>query len=202
MPNFKKSKNKINPPFTLKPVPEGNKGKGLSKLPTEVRNKMGYEMKPYKMDKKKTYKMDSSHTFKMDSAKNMKTMYMGSTYSMDPDPTKKLKDVVLPGTDKSSVGKMNQSQFDKMQEEVRKNINASKSSFDKQITSDSLTNILEKGSVPKLDQKRYDKARIQMDLIEGTTGTSKRSSERIRENLDAYKKKQGVYADDYLKKQR
>ena len=26
----------------LKAVPEGNKGKGLSKLPTEVRNKMGY----------------------------------------------------------------------------------------------------------------------------------------------------------------
>ena len=27
---------------SLKPVPEGNKGKGLSKLPTEVRNKMGF----------------------------------------------------------------------------------------------------------------------------------------------------------------
>lgn len=26
----------------LKAVPQGNKGKGLSKLPTEVRNKMGY----------------------------------------------------------------------------------------------------------------------------------------------------------------
>ena len=27
---------------SLKPVTEGNKGKGLSKLPTEVRNKMGF----------------------------------------------------------------------------------------------------------------------------------------------------------------
>ena len=27
----------------LKDVPEGNKGKGLSKLPTEVRNKMGFK---------------------------------------------------------------------------------------------------------------------------------------------------------------
>ena len=26
----------------LKAIPEGNKGKGLSKLPTEVRNKMGF----------------------------------------------------------------------------------------------------------------------------------------------------------------
>jgi|TARA_B100000073_G_scaffold338598_1_gene335909 hypothetical protein len=53
--------------YALKPVPEGNKGKGLSKLPTEVRNKMGYQM-------------DSSHSFKGNVANNMKTMYMGSVY--------------------------------------------------------------------------------------------------------------------------
>ena len=29
----------------LKPVPQGNKGKGLSKLPTQVRNKMGFMKK-------------------------------------------------------------------------------------------------------------------------------------------------------------
>ena len=29
----------------LKPVPEGKKGKGLSKLPTKVRNKMGFLIK-------------------------------------------------------------------------------------------------------------------------------------------------------------
>ena len=29
----------------LKDVPSGNKGKGLSKLPTEVRNKMGFKKK-------------------------------------------------------------------------------------------------------------------------------------------------------------
>lgn len=51
--------------YALKPVPEGNKG--LSKLPTEVRNKMGYQM-------------DSSHSFKGNVANNMKTMYMGSVY--------------------------------------------------------------------------------------------------------------------------
>ena len=53
--------------YGLKPIPEGNKGKGLSKLPTEVRNKMGYMM-------------DSSHSFKGNVANNMKTMYMGSVY--------------------------------------------------------------------------------------------------------------------------
>ena len=59
-------------PYNLKPIPEGNKGKGLSKLPTEVRNKMGYMM-------------DSSHSFKTKTAANMKTMYMGSVYSQDPE---------------------------------------------------------------------------------------------------------------------
>ena len=39
----------------LKPVPEGNKGKGLSKLPTEVRNKMGFMRKGGKLTKKKRY---------------------------------------------------------------------------------------------------------------------------------------------------
>ena len=65
-------------PYNLKPVPEGNKGKGLSKLPTEVRNNMGYQM-------------DSSHSFKGKAANNMKTMYMGSVYyQTDPPPTEKV----------------------------------------------------------------------------------------------------------------
>ena len=69
-------------PYNLKPIPEGNKGKGLSKLPTEVRNNMGYQM-------------DSSHSFKGKPANNMKTMYMGSVYyetenGEDVDITKKV----------------------------------------------------------------------------------------------------------------
>ena len=36
---------------SLKAVPQGNKGKGLSKLPTEVRNKMGYMKKGGKIMK-------------------------------------------------------------------------------------------------------------------------------------------------------
>ena len=38
---------------SLKSVPEGNKGKGLSKLPTEVRNKMGYMKKGGKVTSNK-----------------------------------------------------------------------------------------------------------------------------------------------------
>jgi len=37
---------------SLKPVPEGNKGKGLSKLPTDVRNKMGFMKKGGKLPPK------------------------------------------------------------------------------------------------------------------------------------------------------
>ena len=36
---------------SLKPVPEGSKGKGLSKLPTPVRNKMGFMKKGGKVMK-------------------------------------------------------------------------------------------------------------------------------------------------------
>ena len=38
---------------SLKPVPEGNKGKGLSKLPTDVRNKMGFMKKGGKLTSNK-----------------------------------------------------------------------------------------------------------------------------------------------------
>jgi len=82
-------------PYKLKPVP-ADKQKSLGKLPTDVRNKMGYQM-AFTSDQFKTmgaaannmkpYKMDSSHSFKMKAANNMKTMYMGSVYSMD-DPKK------------------------------------------------------------------------------------------------------------------
>ena len=37
----------------LKDIPEGNKGKGLSKLPTAVRNKMGFKKQGGKVMKRK-----------------------------------------------------------------------------------------------------------------------------------------------------
>ena len=87
--------------YNLKPIPEGNKGKGLSKLPTEVRNKMGFEMKPspYNMNKpmkmdhgaKKPMEMDSSHSFKMKPAMYMADKFGDTVYNMDPNPTKAAK---------------------------------------------------------------------------------------------------------------
>ena len=55
--------------YALKPLPPVEKNPGIHELPTKVRNKMGYQM-------------DSSHSFKGKVANNMKTMYMGSVYSM------------------------------------------------------------------------------------------------------------------------
>ena len=72
--------------YALKPVPEGSKGKGLSKLPTEVRNNMGYQM-------------DSSHSFKGNVANNMKTMYMGSVYYQDPPTNTEKTEKVVVGDD-------------------------------------------------------------------------------------------------------
>lgn len=79
-----KAGNKMSP-YKLKPVP-ADKQKSLGKLPTEVRNKMGYQM-AFSPENFKAMnpanKMDSSHSFKMGPANNMKTMYMGSVYSME-----------------------------------------------------------------------------------------------------------------------
>lgn len=85
-----KEGNKMSP-YKLKPVP-ADKQKSLGKLPTEVRNKMGYQM-AFSPENFKAMnpanKMDSSHSFKMGPANNMKTMYMGSVYSMElEDPLK------------------------------------------------------------------------------------------------------------------
>ena len=81
--------------YNLKPIPEGNKGKGLSKLPKEVRNKMGFEMKPspYNMNKpmemgygkKKPMEMDSSHSFKMKPAMYMADKFGDTVYNMNGD---------------------------------------------------------------------------------------------------------------------
>ena len=86
-----KSKSSVSPVYNLKPVP-ADKQKSLGKLPTEVRNKMGYQM-AFSPENFKAMnsanKMDSSHSFKMGPANNMKTMYMGSVYSMElEDPLK------------------------------------------------------------------------------------------------------------------
>ena len=84
--------------YNLKPIPEGKKGKGLRKLPKEVRNNMGFEMKPspYNMNKpmemdhgkKKPMEMDSSHSFKMKPAMYMADKFGDTIYNMDPNPTK------------------------------------------------------------------------------------------------------------------
>ena len=123
-----KAGNKMSP-YKLKPVP-ADKQKSLGKLPTEVRNKMGYQM-AFSQDNFKAMnsanKMDSSHSFKMGPANNMKTMYMGSVYSMEdpndpnivPEGTESIvgnavvsanapdfKTVTIPGSTKTVPGKV------------------------------------------------------------------------------------------------
>ena len=72
MPNFKKSKNKATKPvFKMSPKTAAAKDKAIDGgMPQKVADKI--------------FKMDSSLSFKMKDAYNMKTMYMGSTYSMTP----------------------------------------------------------------------------------------------------------------------
>jgi len=72
MPKFNESKNKMTKPvFKMSPKTAAAKGKAIEGgMPQNVADKI--------------FKMDSSHSFKMKDAYNMKTMYMGSTYSMEP----------------------------------------------------------------------------------------------------------------------
>jgi hypothetical protein len=180
----------------MKKVSEANPGiKALAKKAPEVVQKMGYTMQMGSQENYSPTNFKTKDAILMAKAPNMSA----SAATMKSFNSGELQGVVLPGTDKSGENKINQSQFEKMQQEIRGNVDASRSAFDKQITSDSLTNLLERGYVPQMDQKRYNMARKKMDIIEGTTGASKQSITNLAEHLKAYKKKEGVYADNYLK---
>ena len=101
-----KAGNKMSP-YKLKPVP-ADKQKSLGKLPTEVRNKMGYQM-AFSPENFKAMnpanKMDSSHSFKMGPANNMKTMYMGSVYSMEIEDPLKEGDIAVQDGEIAKAGK-------------------------------------------------------------------------------------------------
>mgnify|MGYP003150673306 CR=1 FL=1 len=177
--------------------------KHAMKMDHAMKMKDDYAMRNYKQGysmQMGSKEIDSPSAFTMKHSMNMmKAPNMSASAATMKSFNSELQGVVLPGTDKSNENKISQSDFNRMQQEIKGNVDASRSTFDKQITSDSLTNILEKGYVPKLDQKRYDMARQKMDIIKGTSGDSKTSINRLTEHLKAYKGKEGVYADNYLK---
>jgi hypothetical protein len=85
------------PAYNLEPVPT-DKQKSLGKLPTKVRNKMGYEMKPrgyqmnYKMVNKEGFKMAGNPAYKLDH------LDTDPNFSLINDPSK------LSGLDLPNVG--------------------------------------------------------------------------------------------------
>jgi len=177
----------------MKKVSEANPGiKALAKKAPEVVQKMGYTMQ---MNKPKTNNANNfSNHGQMQMAKS--SIYMIGKSSGE------LEGVVLPGTDKSSENKIDINDFNKQSEEIKKNIGASRSAFSKSITSDSLTNVLEKGNknIPELDLKRYKKGREMLSEIPNYLGNSKNALEAYGRHDEAFRKRTGYYSDDYLKK--
>ncbi len=176
-----------------KKVSEANPGiKALAKKAPEVVQKMGYTMQ---MNKPKT---NNANNF---SGYDQMRMAKSSIYMIGKN-SGKLEGVVLTGTDKSSENKIDINDFDKQSEEIKKNINAARSSFSRSITSDSLTNVLEKGkgNIPEIDLKRYKKGRKKLNDISNYLGNSKDALDAYGRHDEAFRNRTGYYSDDYLKK--
>jgi hypothetical protein len=176
-----------------KKVSEANPGiKALAKKAPEVVQRMGYTMQ---MNKPKT---NNANNF---SEYDQMRMAKSSIYMMGKN-SGELEGVVLPGTDKSSENKIDINEFNKQSDEIKKNIGAARSAFSRSITSDSLTNVLEKGkgNIPPLDLKRYRTGREMLSDIPKYLGNSKDALEAYGKHDTAFRKKEGYYSDDYLRK--
>jgi hypothetical protein len=174
-----------------KKVSEANPGiKALAKKAPEVVQRMGYTMQ---MNKPKT---NNANNF---SEYDQMRMAKSSIYMMGKN-SGELEGVVLPGTDKSSENKIDINEFNKQSDEIKKNINAARSSFSRSITSDSLTNVLEKGYANKTDLKRYKTGRQTLSDIPKYMGNSKDALEAYGKHDEAFRKRTGYYSDDYLRR--
>jgi len=174
----------------MKKVSEANPGiKALAKKAPEVVQKMGYTMQ---MNKPKTNNANNfSNQDEMRMAKSSIYM-MGKNSGLDP--------VVLPGTDKSSENKINIDDFNRQSKEIAKNISAARSAFDQSITSDSLTQVINKGKPTNIDLKRYKHGRKVLSNVPNYFGNSLDALEIYGEHDRAFRNKTGYYSDDYLKK--
>ena len=175
-----------------KKVSEANPGiKALAKKAPEVVQKMGYTMQ---MNKPKITNANNFSGYDQMRMAKSSIYMMGKNSGLDP--------VVLPGTDKSSQNKINIDDFNAQSKEIKKNISAARSAFDKTITSDSLTNVLEKGSmnIPKLDLKRYEEARSMLKNIPNYSGNSLNALRQYGDHDVAFRNRTGRYSDENLKK--
>ena len=172
-----------------KKVSEAHPGiKALAKKAPEVVQKMGYSMQ---MNKPKTNNANNfSNQDEMQMAKS--SIYMMGKNS-------ELAGVVLPGTDKSGEGKLNIEDFNQQSAEIKKNISAAKSAFDKSITSDSLTKVIHEGKPSEIDLLKYEKARDMGDYITKNYGNSFKTLDLFKDHDRSFRSSSGIYNPKNLK---
>ena len=85
--------------------------------------------------------------------------------------------------------------FKKQKAEIKKNIGAASKKIDSRIKSDSLTSVLNKGSVSEKQQKKFDDLRNYSKFAKKTYGDSKKTLGLLEDHYKAYKGNYGVYKD-------
>ena len=148
--------------------------------------KMGYSMK---MGSKEIY---SPTNFK---TKDAMLMAQSPMTMNDPkkDPTK-LKGVTVTAKPKAN-NDLTLDAFNKQKAEIKKNIGAASKKIDSTIKSDSLTSVLNKGSVSQKQQDKFDKLRDNTYNIKNWYGDSKQTLSLLQDHHKAYKGNYGVYKD-------
>jgi hypothetical protein len=152
--------------------------------------KMGYSMK---MGSKENY---SPTNFKTKDATLMAQSPM-TMHQPGHDPKKdpnKLKGVTVSTKPKAS-NDLTLEAFNKQKAQIKSNITAASKKIDSTIKSDSLTSVLNRGSVSKKQQDKFDNLRHYSSFAKKTYGDSKKTLSLLSGHHEAYKGNYGIYKD-------
>jgi hypothetical protein len=144
--------------------------------------KMGYSMK-----------MGSKENYSPTNFKTKDAMLMAESPMMMTDP-EKLKNVTVSAKPKAN-NDLTLDAFNKQKAEIKENIGAASKKIDSTIKSDSLTSVLNKGSVAKKQQEKIDKLRLYSSQAKKMYGDSKKTLGLLEDHYKAYKGNAGVYKD-------
>ena len=112
----------------------------------------------------------------------------------DPEDPNKLKGVTVSTKPKAS-NDLTLEGFNKQKAQIKSNIAAASKKIDSTIKSDSLTSVLNQGSVSKKQQDKFDNLRHYSSYAKKTYGDSKKTLSLLQDHHKAYKGNYGVYKD-------
>jgi len=143
-------------------------------------------------------KMGSKENYSPTNFKTKDAMLMAQSPMMmtDPknDPPGKLKGVTVSAKPKTN-NDLTLEGFNKQKAQIKSNISAASKKINSTIKSDSLTSVLNKGSVSEKQQAKFDKLRDMTHNIKNWYGDSKKTLTLLSDHHSAYKAGTGVYKD-------